>query len=192
LVRRRHDWAKVKTDYVQGVEEGGNRRYPSVPELSKKYGISVKYAQEIAAKQNWVQERRIFESKLQDLRETQRITKLLEDSTKFDSDNLNIAKAGVGVVGSKFTAHLKATQTLMSTTATEEQKEEAKTHILSGGALETLSKAIVNYQRLGKIALGEPEEQRIQIEGQPTQTIIVETYVPESSRMRKKDEHPSP
>ncbi|MCR4399114.1 MAG: hypothetical protein NUV93_09165 [Firmicutes bacterium] len=145
MARLRHDWARIKSEYVEGArDEAGNVIWPTVEELARKHGISVFYAQRKAADEGWSKERQIYLKKIEEARREKKSEALASEAAQFDAEVLRVARAGVAQV----TAHLAQ--------GARQYKETQEP--MHSGELDRLSRALERFQKAGKLALGESVE----------------------------------
>lgn len=138
----KYNWERIKSEYVEGIrDEEGDVKYPTLKELSEKHGCTYLYIQIVSAKGNWSQERKIYIRKISELRQEKKSEVLASESAQFDSKTLEAARAGVGFIKE----HLVG--------ADKDLKDAQK--LIDEERLEKLGRALVNYQKVGKLALGE-------------------------------------
>lgn len=142
---RKHDWIAAKTDYVQGIVQDGKYIFPTVLQLSEKHGITYHYLAKRSSKEKWSDERKIFEKRAEEARNQERIRVLSSSSSEFSVTNLNVAKIGLAFVSNALAIHGKALN------------DNDEIHKLTVNEIESLARSATTYQRLGKIAMGEPE-----------------------------------
>lgn len=132
----KYSWVDIKADYVEGaINEEGNFIYPTFDDLVEKHGCSYSSLSKKAANERWMQERKIFETKMQERRQEMKAEAIASESASFDSKCLTAADEILAVV-----------------------KERAKQPDLRSSEYDVLSRAIVNLQKVGKLALGEVTE----------------------------------
>jgi hypothetical protein len=127
-----YDWNAIKRGYVQGIK--GNTT-PTIPEICEHFGCTISTTKKRCARENWQQERNLFGTKKELRIEEKRLDVLVEDAADFDNKALNIAKKGLKKV--------------------DERLEDIG---LSNHDLLKLSSTANNFQKMGKLALGEPTE----------------------------------
>ena len=83
----------IRQDFVQGILDGSERRYPTIEELAKKYEIPSVTLYRKSTSQSWKQQKMDFQKNLQVEIDSKRQNKLAKDAVDFDENNLRIAKA---------------------------------------------------------------------------------------------------
>jgi len=138
----KYNWEKIKSEYVEGIrDEEGNVRYPTLRELSEKYGPNYNHLAKKAWEDKWTQERKLYTKKIQTLRQEKKSEILASEAAEFDSKTLELAKAGLNLIKAIFSQVVK------------KMKQEG---FIDKEDIEGLDRALVNYQKAGKLALGEP------------------------------------
>jgi len=137
----KYNWTQIKSEYIEGVKnKKGDIEYPTLKELSEKYKCSYLYIRGVAAKENWTQERNIYITKIQQLKQEKKSEILASEAARFDSKTLELAKAGENFISVFFNQIVK-----------KFKSEE----LIKKEDIEGLDRALVNYQKVGKLALGE-------------------------------------
>ncbi len=94
---------KAKEEYIYGIEEGGERRFPTIEELAKKHGISLNTLYKRSSREGWTALReealREFERKRLEER-AKRQAKNIENIADEYYDNIrSLSRALVGATG---------------------------------------------------------------------------------------------
>ena len=131
-VSQKHDWDKISREYIEAVSEDVR---PSLESLAKKYGVSFGYIQQKCAKDKWVEQSKIFLRKVFEESQSQKITSLASEQTKFDADILKVARG----LQSQIVLHLNEA---VQTKAKLEPKD-----------INTLTSSLSTIQRIGRTAL---------------------------------------
>ncbi len=138
---------KIRIQYVQGIDEGtADRRYKTIEALAVEHkvprGTLYRWAQKGAWKS---QQERFHEQYLQKV-DAERIKELAQESKKFDSNALGLAKILMNEVG--------------MTLQLNQQKRTSGDleNILTPIQISQLSTTALTAQKLGKLALGESTE----------------------------------
>ena len=145
----KHDWDKVKREYVEGtMDKDGNLTFSTLEDLSKKFKISFSTIRNKSARDGWPAERDIFQARLDQRRRENRIEILAGKASEFDAGIFRAAEIGLGHIKMHFVI------------ANEKMNAQpaGKKEPLSITALDRLSKALERFQRVGRLALGEPTE----------------------------------
>ena len=85
----KHDWGKISKEYIEAHSDDIR---PSLPDLAKKYGIGIKYLESKCAKDKWVEQSKMFLRRVSEEAQSQKITSLASEQTKFDADILIVAR----------------------------------------------------------------------------------------------------
>ena len=131
-----YDWDIIKTEYIQGyVDEYGKIKLPTLKELSERHECSYSHVKHKSSSGNWKRERKLFGNKREAKIQERKLDIIVNEATEFDSKALKAAKMGVKQVLN----YLKKSD-------------------LSTLDYQKLSLSLVNYQKVGLLALGEPTE----------------------------------
>ena len=128
----KHNWDKISKEYIEAPSDESR---PSLPNLAKKYGIGLKYLESKCAKDKWVEQSKIFLRKVFEESQSQKITSLASEQTKFDADILKVARG----LQSQIVLHLNEA---VQTKAKLEPKD-----------INTLTSSLSTIQRIGRTAL---------------------------------------
>lgn len=143
---KKYNWERIKLLYVEGVSNSkGKIVFLNLRELAKKYKISYMYLRQRAAQENWTKQRDNYRRKLEYAIKRESTKVLASETVKFDSKALELAKAGLASIKTYFLNHKKS--------VLKAQKEGLRIPLLNHKILDTLSKALVSFQRVGKLAL---------------------------------------
>ena len=85
----KHDWGKISREYIEAPSDDLR---PSLPDLAKKYNIGIKYLESKCAKDKWVEQSKIFLRKVAEESQSQKITSLASEQTKFDAGIMQVAR----------------------------------------------------------------------------------------------------
>lgn len=85
----KHDWGKISREYIEAPSDDLR---PSIPELSKKYGIGLKYLESKCTKDKWVEQSKMFLRKVSEESQSQKITSLASEQTEFDAGIMQVAR----------------------------------------------------------------------------------------------------
>jgi len=136
----KYDWTNIKQEYVQGIGSGGGVIYPTLEELSKKYGCNYGYLRVKAGKEKWTDQRDVYKAKIEQKVIENKTNKLAAQQSDFDFDIFQITK------------------NLLSYAKVRMNKINEK--IKKGGEpslneVDQLAKIVRQLQDIGKRALGE-------------------------------------
>ena len=133
---------KARNDYVQGIDnEEGAKNMPTLDELAKKYKVAKSTLYRVAKKEAWKVDRERFQIQYMAKLDKERVKNLHEESIKFDTTSLNIAKSLMVTVGQA-----------INTNALDKQQGKKG---LPPNQLNALANTAIQAQRLAKLALGE-------------------------------------
>ena len=131
-----YDWDIIKTEYVQGyVDEDGKLKLPTLKELCQKHGCSISIMRHHSSEGQWKDHRKHFKCVRVEKIYEKKLDVLVNEAAKFDSKSLKAATIGV-----------------------DEGLERLKDKSLSTHDYMKISTAIMNFQNVGLLALGEPTE----------------------------------
>ena len=134
--------SEIRILYVQGFDdESGNRKTYTLDELALKFNIAKSTLYRNAQQDNWKAQREQFQQEYLIGLDKQRQKDLTEESKKFDTNSINLAKALLTTVGQNLARN------------NQELNEGKKGMIPS--QLHALANAALSAQRLAKLALGE-------------------------------------
>ena len=85
----KHDWTKISREYI---EVSSDDLRPSLGDLAKKYNISLNYLEQKCAKDKWVEQSKMFLRRVSEEVQTQKITSLASEQTKFDAGIMQVAR----------------------------------------------------------------------------------------------------
>ena len=144
---KKYDWYDIKRLFIEGFNNNGQVVFLNFNELSDMCNVKYNYLRQHAAKEKWMQQREIYRKKIEYSKKHE-VSKLLAgEGAEFDSKILELAKAGTLIVKSYFLAHKK----LMK----KAKKEKKSIPLLDYKALDSLSRALTAFQKIGKLALNE-------------------------------------
>ena len=86
---QKFDWDKISKEYIEAISEDVR---PSLEYLAKKYGVSFGYIQQKCAKDKWVEQSKMFLRRVSEEAQSQKISSLASEQTKFDADILIVAR----------------------------------------------------------------------------------------------------
>ena len=134
-----YDWATIKREFIRGYDDEKGERVPkpTLKQLSERHGCGYDTIRRKASpkQENWEQERHIFDTKTTQAITEKEIEKISDEVVDFDNKSLNVAKEGI-----------------------DEGLKRLKDETLSTHDYLKISTALTNFQKIGKLALGEPTE----------------------------------
>jgi len=134
--------SEIRVLYVQGFDdESGNRKSYTLDELALKFNVAKSTLYRNAQKDNWKLQREQFQQEYLSELDKQRQKDLTEESKRFDTNSINLARALLTTVGQNLAKN------------NQELNEGKKGFIPS--QLHALANAALSAQRLAKLALGE-------------------------------------
>jgi len=133
----KHDWTTIRNEYVEGIEQNGKILWPTMRGVAAGHGMDGTVLRLRAAKEKWADLRNQYKAKQLHARQTARVKIVANAGAKFDSKILGIAQM------------LAARLTVMMGEMDQTHDPEPYRKVAS---------ALVNVQRAGRIALGEPAD----------------------------------
>ena len=133
------DWNKIKIEYTEGAEV-------TLQSLSEKFKVNPVVLRRHAAKENWTEQRKLFQNKVQTLRFEKKSEIMASESAQFDSDSLKLARAGYSLLAEDI-----------------KSRKPAK----------DIAVALANFQKVGKLALGEATDKQ-ETSGHTTISVVSE------------------
>lgn len=130
----KYDWEKIRDEYVCASD---SLFRPTLDELAAKYRCSPSYLREVAAEQGWTQQASDFSNDVESKRREQRSSELAGELAQFDSACYRVARGGLQKIFEKLQAAIALGEPICARD------------------LESLSKALEKFQKVGKTALGE-------------------------------------
>ena len=136
---------QIRNEFVQGtVDEDGNRTYPKIEDLIKKFSVAKSTLYRVAQNEEWKISRERFQKELQTKLDNERIKNLTEENKKIDITSINLAKALMATVGQGIRRN------------TEEINQGNLG--LPPTQLNALANTALTAQKIAKLALGETTE----------------------------------
>ena len=123
------NWLKIKQAYTEGTEI-------TLETLADKYRVSFGTLRNRSAKENWIEQRKLFQAKVQNLRIEKKSEIMASESVQFDSDCLKIARAALSKIVQELKGDMPADKTMA---------------------------ALEKAQKIGRLAFGEQLEAPLQI-----------------------------
>ena len=134
--------SEIRVLFVQGFDdESGNRKTYTLEELALKFNIAKSTLYRNAQKDDWKTQREQFQQEYMFELDVQRKKELTEESKRFDTNSINLAKALLTTVGQNLTKN-------------NQEVNEGKKGLVPT-QLNALANAALSAQRLAKLALGE-------------------------------------
>lgn len=134
---------KIRLEFLEGeVLADGTKKDISIDALVKKYGVARATLFRTADRENWQEERIKFRSEYREKLSKQRMGESLKEAEKLDKTCLTLTNAFLA----RIIRQLRTTQ------------EAEGADPLNPERLRQLTAAALNAQKLGKLALGEPQE----------------------------------
>lgn len=135
---------KIRIQFVQGIDEGtSERRYKTLEALAVEYNVARPTLYRWAKKESWKSQQERFHEEFLQKVDAQRIKELSQESKKFDSTALGLAKILMNEVG-------------MSLQINQQARAGGDfDNVLTPIQISQLSNTALTAQKLGKLALGE-------------------------------------
>ena len=118
------DWIKIRNVYIEGQD--------TQQAIAEKFKVKYDTIRHKASKENWPEQRKLFQAKVQNLRTEKRSEIMATDIAQFDSDSLKLARAGYALIAEDIKGRKPA---------------------------KDIAAALANFQKVGKLALGEVVDQ---------------------------------
>jgi len=134
---------KMRDEFVFGyVDEGGERRYPTIEALQRRHDVAIATLRRKADKGSWQREKNRRQTEIMQKLDAERLNRLVESGKRLDDTALQLAQAMLSKVG----------QTLQDAFSEQIDFE------LRTDELRELSVITINAQKVGKLALGQAQE----------------------------------
>jgi hypothetical protein len=147
---KKRDWNTIEQEYVEGVaNEKGERSYPTLEELSVKYGIPAKTVRSHSSKGHWKNKRRAFRAELEEQARIIRFERRVKEEADFQDNCLSITKGGI----LHLAHHL---QQFLDEYAESQKRNQSNLNKDSLQLLEGVSRTLERFQKAGCVALGIP------------------------------------
>jgi len=144
---KKHDWEEIRRIYIEGYNNNGQVVFLNFTELADMCKVNYQNLRLYADKGKWKQQREIYRKKIEYAKKHE-VTKMLAgEGAIFDSKTLELAKAGVLQIKAYFIAHKQLMR------QAKEKKENIP--LIDPKVLDSISKALTAFQKVGKLALGE-------------------------------------
>jgi hypothetical protein len=127
-------WDDARAMYVEGIMDGGARRYPSMADIAQKAGVSHDAVRKRAAREKWTEQRILFQERLAQKRTEQVTERLAHSAAELDSRASTVANAGI----------TRCAQLMLNTS--------------SPVALSALASALRTFHAIGRLIHGEPTD----------------------------------
>tara|TARA_B100001057_G_C22862547_1_gene955143 strand:+ start:673 stop:1215 length:543 start_codon:yes stop_codon:yes gene_type:complete len=138
---------EIRELFVQGFEDdSGNRTYPTIDELAKKFNIPAITLYRKSKSNGWKNQKNLFTQNLQIEIDQAKQKIIAKEAKEFDSNSLKIAKA----LQSEIVGLLQQSN--------KRRKQGIEAPYFSPSALNSLGMALHTCQRVGRLALGESTE----------------------------------
>lgn len=197
--RKKYDYELLRQQFVEGfpvdaTKPEGDRDWPNLRELAERTNVPYERIRECSAKERWLDLRSAHQQKVIRERQSKRVEFLGKESVEFDNRNLDLAKLGLRLIGTRMTEIAREVQTKA---AIKEQAErdlkdglpidwkDLKTAVNSR-ELETLGKAAQMWQEIGMKALGTDIEKH-SIEANINSQVSVEATISVASELERDD-----
>jgi hypothetical protein len=138
----RIDWVAVKEAYVCGtITDDGSLYFPTHVELATRFNASPTAIAAKSSEGSWSLERSTYVANLEQRKKEKRIEELASQAAEFDTRVLKAARAGISHIEAQF----RAAQKLYETDGI----------MMRLNALDSISRSLERYHRVGRLALGE-------------------------------------
>jgi hypothetical protein len=138
---QKYPWTAIEKAFVEGMpDETGAWHYPTIFDLRTMFGVSYIQARRHIAQGGWVKKRDEWRQALQNKIKEQSMVDLIAAANRFDDSCIEIAQRGIAEILEHFYV----------------AKAEGET--MSARELDTLGRAAISLQKVGRLALGLPTE----------------------------------
>jgi hypothetical protein len=141
--KAKHDWPRIKKDYVEGIPNDGGHDWPSLDDLAVKYGAGRSALRMQASKDGWTDLRRQYQTKVDQTRRTKRAEKLGSRQAEFDSRVMRVADTQLAMIVRKMNE--------MNAPGGDGAMPSVDPSVMI-----KLARALRDIQAVGRIALGIP------------------------------------
>lgn len=126
----KYDWKTIEKEYVEGaVGPDGKIVYPSLRDLSRKYGATLAALGYRSSRGQWGIKRERFLNKLGTQRQEQKAQALSEEATRYDLACFRISRDGVEKVEKMLAVCTKPSDFVLLARALKDLQQVAKTAI---------------------------------------------------------------
>lgn len=158
-----YDWVPIKADYVEGIPDGENTMWPTVPELAERHGVPLAAVRDHCASEGWVDERQAFQRRIEYERQELRAKEAARLGADLDVTALRIARNGLSIAAARITELGNRAQQRVAALRGNPDVEPSVPPVDSL-ELERLSRSADQWYSLGQRALGDTPKVRIEIE----------------------------
>jgi hypothetical protein len=97
------DWLRARQDFVEGIDTGGERMWPSLHDLAASYGVDPSSVAARARDGAWPAEREAFRTEIDTERRRRVLESRVEQVASIDKRALSASEAGIALVGTRLT-----------------------------------------------------------------------------------------
>lgn len=186
LVRQRtrrngkYDWNLIREIYVEGEETSQGIEYPTLKQISEKYGVTESRLREHCAAERWREQRAVHQSTVDIAIRQKRTKELAQEAVDFGSSTLRAAKLGVVLIQNRLARVAKDAATF------ENQRQELDQLMAQGmdvrpsqlrgpiyfEEMRALAQALQTFQAIGRTSLGEDHRETLQPEPEVAGNVI--------------------
>jgi len=141
----RHDWGRIRQEYVEGIDVDGRIARPSLRQLAARHGVVGSKVRARAAREGWRAERGMFLDRVKEKRAAARVDALALDGAAFDRRAFEIAE-GLAALAQRALRRMSGA--------------EACPDMIQ---LVRLGQAARHAQALAKVALGESDPDEVPV-----------------------------
>lgn len=135
---------KIRDEFVYGYNnDNGVLIYPTIDNLVEKHSVARATLYRASQKESWQAQKNEVQTAIQQMLEEERLTKLVEENKKLDTNSLAVAQSMLVRVGRRLQQDLA---------------NQDGSNPLTHRELYSLSQTASNAQKIGKLALGQAQE----------------------------------
>lgn len=177
-VPKNRPWIRMKAEYVEGINDGGRVRWPTLDEVALRGNTNAANVRKRAARDGWGVEKAAFQRRIDQQRAEQRSTEIATLAADLDVHALRLARSGISVTAARL-AELGA-QVQQRAEILRQQREglsnASPPPAPDSDEVRILARAATDWYDLGLKALGQEAPQRLVIEGDEAHPLRLDVH----------------
>tara|TARA_E500000178_G_scaffold347277_1_gene400285 strand:- start:2559 stop:3119 length:561 start_codon:yes stop_codon:yes gene_type:complete len=138
---------ELRDIFVHGVlDENNKRQFPTIDQLSSQFDVSRATLYRFSSKNQWQEQKNNYQTELQIKLDAERMENMVRDGKRLDDSCIQIAMGILQTCGRQLQRAL------------ENERNDPRFNGIQPTALNQLSNASINAQKIAKLALGEAQE----------------------------------